>query len=197
MLGGTCDNTCCNGGKFGGGNGAGRGGCNGGTSGIIGSSCSSSRGGGARSTGGGRAGGRMYFGTGETGRAFDLPCTVDTNPPVHVGGVSTLKQTRVGQLMVVAEVACLVEPSMVADSGCSPYRRIVGNVQDGKRREVPRSHVSKHLAARTNVEVVLCMVAARSHEYLEVVLCMVVLYPYVALVTGPDIVPNRFQVGAR
>ena len=98
MLGPTCDNTCCNGGR-GGCNGAGSGSCDGCNAGIIFGSCSSSRDvnalvctGGGTAGGGmcfGTAGGGMCFGTGESGGAFDLPCTVGINSPVHVGGVST------------------------------------------------------------------------------------------------------------
>ena len=78
--------------------------------------------------------------------------------------------------MVVAEVACVVEPSMVA------HQEVVAAIQrhdesslpaQMQLAEVPRYHVSKHLAARTYVEEVLCMVATRTN--LEVVLSMVAL----------------------
>ena len=56
--------------------------------------------------------------------------------------------------------------------------------------EVPRQHVSKHMAALTPLLVVICIMALSSG--VQVILCMVL-----ALATGPDIAPNRFQVGPR
>ena len=117
-----------------------------------------------------------------------------------------LKQTRVGQLMVVADVACLVEPSRAADQevvaaihgedeeSLPKDRRELLQVhipaESMQLAEVPRQHVSKHMAALTPLLVVICIMALRSG--MQVILCMVL-----ALATGPDIAPKRFQVGPR
>ena len=71
-----------------------------------------------------------------------------------------LKQTRVGQLMVVAEFACVVEPSMVA------HQEVVAAIQRHDESSLPAQ--MQLAAARTYVEEVLCMVAARTN-----LLCMV------------------------
>ena len=103
MLGGICDNTCCNGCKFCGGNGTGRG-----ANGVL----------------------RVSPVVAVAALVVEvvlvpvvavvvLLCTLPlvrlVLPSISHAQWVPIRRCTVGQLMVVAEVACLVQPSMVAD----------------------------------------------------------------------------------